>query len=102
MTQALGVPFSSERWWDMNFLPNTVIVLVNLALFFFVYESPQFMIESKQNYEKVDIFLKEKLFGSRLDKLFRLTTVYQKMIHQSRPSSKYVTKLFRRNWRRRS
>ena len=57
MTQALGVPFSSEKWWDMNFIPNTIIVLINICLFFFVYESPQFLIEKHQNYDKVPSFL---------------------------------------------
>ncbi|CAI4221741.1 unnamed protein product [Auanema sp. JU1783] len=52
MTQAIGVPFSSENTWPLVFLPNLAVVIVSLGMFIFVYESPQFIMEKFGDEEK--------------------------------------------------
>ncbi|CAB3397799.1 unnamed protein product [Caenorhabditis bovis] len=51
LTQAVGVPFSTDELWPYNFLPNCAVVLVSMAMFSMVAESPQFIMEK---YNDVD------------------------------------------------
>lgn len=53
VTQAVGVPFSTDELWYLNFVPNCFFSLVTLVMFFVVYESPQFIMEKEGNVEKV-------------------------------------------------
>ncbi|KHJ80127.1 hypothetical protein OESDEN_20206 [Oesophagostomum dentatum] len=53
VTQALGVPFSNAEMWPMIFLPNIVFVVISLAMFAFVYESPQFIMRKYGDENKV-------------------------------------------------
>ncbi|PAV62213.1 hypothetical protein WR25_17004 [Diploscapter pachys] len=52
VTQAFGVPFSTDELWYLNFVPNCFFSLVTLVMFFVVYESPQFIMEKEGNVEK--------------------------------------------------
>ncbi|KHJ80922.1 hypothetical protein OESDEN_19397, partial [Oesophagostomum dentatum] len=53
VTQALGVPFSNAELWPMIFLPNIVFVIISMAMFAFVYESPQFIMRKYGDENKV-------------------------------------------------
>ena len=44
-TQGLGVLFSTDELWPLNFFPNCVIALINILMFVPIYESPQFIME---------------------------------------------------------
>ncbi|VDO23279.1 unnamed protein product [Heligmosomoides polygyrus] len=52
VTQGVGVPFSTDDLWPFVFLPNILFVLFSMALFAFVYESPQFIMEKEGNRDK--------------------------------------------------
>ncbi|XGW12530.1 hypothetical protein V3C99_013314 [Haemonchus contortus] len=52
ITQAFGVPFSNDDLWQFIFLPNAAFVLLSMALFLVVPESPQFILEKSENREK--------------------------------------------------
>ncbi|KHJ80809.1 hypothetical protein OESDEN_19511, partial [Oesophagostomum dentatum] len=52
VTQALGVPFSSDELWPYVFVPNVAFVLLSMGMFAFVYESPQFIMEKEGDKEK--------------------------------------------------
>ncbi|KIH47410.1 transporter, major facilitator family protein [Ancylostoma duodenale] len=52
VTQGLGVPFSNDDLWPYVFIPNVVFVLFSMALFAFVYESPQYIMEKEGNRDK--------------------------------------------------
>uniref|UniRef100_A0A8R1I9C5 MFS domain-containing protein n=1 Tax=Caenorhabditis japonica TaxID=281687 RepID=A0A8R1I9C5_CAEJA len=51
LTQAVGVPFSTDDLWPYNFLPNCAVVVVSMLMFVWVAESPQFIMEK---YNDVD------------------------------------------------
>lgn len=51
LTQAVGVPFSTDELWPYNFLPNCAVVVVSMVMFSWVAESPQFIMEK---YNDVD------------------------------------------------
>ncbi|EYC25700.1 hypothetical protein Y032_0011g1341 [Ancylostoma ceylanicum] len=53
VTQALGVPFSNAELWPMIFLPNVAFVVVSMAMFAFVWESPQYIMEKLADEHKV-------------------------------------------------
>lgn len=55
VTQGVGVPFSTDDLWPFVFLPNILFVLFSMALFAFVYESPQFIMEKEGNRDRVCI-----------------------------------------------
>ncbi|KAK6726895.1 hypothetical protein RB195_004908 [Necator americanus] len=57
VTQAVGVPFSNAESWPLIFVPNIAFVLVSMAMFVFVFESPQFILEKFGDEEKARLAL---------------------------------------------
>ncbi|CAJ0585468.1 unnamed protein product, partial [Mesorhabditis spiculigera] len=45
VTQAIGVPASTDDLWPLVFVPGMVVAALSMVMFAFVYESPQFIIE---------------------------------------------------------
>ncbi|CAI5452938.1 unnamed protein product [Caenorhabditis angaria] len=52
LTQAVGVPFSTDELWPYNFLPNCAVVIVSMIMFSWVAESPQFIMEKYNDPER--------------------------------------------------
>ncbi|CAJ0592467.1 unnamed protein product [Cylicocyclus nassatus] len=57
VTQALGVPFSNEKLWPLIFVPNLAFVFVSMAMFAFVYESPQYILEKYGDEDRAKLAL---------------------------------------------
>ncbi|CAJ0932007.1 unnamed protein product, partial [Mesorhabditis belari] len=52
VTQAIGVPASTDTLWPLVFVPGMVIAAISLVMFAFVYESPQYIIEQSGDRDK--------------------------------------------------